>query len=231
MKVLIVDQDPRIQKKMKRVLKDEFVVEVASNASHAESLFFENHFDLVILDLLLPDMDGDDFITLLKSYSKELPVIVISNQKSVQVKERVYERGADDFLEKPLNMSELRLRIKANLRRKNSYNEQIYVKEVQKGNLLLDREKKTVTYKEERIKLRKKELYLLEYLLLNKGRVVTRSDILDNIWESNANPFTNTVDVHVKRLRDKIEKPYNEHYIETVHGIGYLIEWFGEFFH
>ena len=81
-----------------------------------------------------------------------------------------------------------------------------------------------VRYKKERIYLRKKELMMLEFLMLNTGRVITRGEILEKVWDSEVSPFTNTVDVHMKRLRDKIEKPYGENYIETVHGIGYLVE-------
>ncbi len=175
----------------------------------------------MLLDLFLPDVNGDDFCSILKSRLDDVPVIMLGAKITVSDKESALDNGADDFIEKPFNSRELKARIRAVSRRKDkpTRNPELKVRDL-KYNL----NKRLVTYKEKRLKLRRKELQLLEFLLLNKGIVVTRSEILENVWDMNINPFTNTVEVHIKRLRDKIEKPFDEKYIETVHGIGYIID-------
>jgi two-component system OmpR family response regulator len=197
-------------------------MDTADSAKKAEEMLFEGHYDLLIMDLVMPDMGGDVFIKLIRSYMGEIPVIVISGKSSATDKEFAFKSGADDYLVKPVNPIELRARIKAILRRAPVLSE--VLPKLSLGNLLLDRTKRMAYYKDQRLKLRKKEMQLLEFFLLNKGRVLTRMEILENVWEADASPFTNTVEVHLKRLRDKIEKPFGEKFIQTVHGIGYLME-------
>lgn len=222
MKILLVDQDPRVQNNLKRVLSDEFVLDVSSCAKDAEEMLFGSHYDLLIMDIVMPDMDGDAFINLIRSYVGDIPIIVISNRSTVSDKDFAFQKGADDYIVKPINNVELRARIKALLRRAPVNRE--FLAKLKLRDLLLDRNKKMAFYKEKRLILRKKEMQLLEFFLLNKGRVLTRIEILENVWDASASPFTNTVEVHLKRLRDKIEKPFDEKYIQTVHGIGYLME-------
>jgi|694.fasta_scaffold00063_56 DNA-binding response OmpR family regulator len=222
MKLLLVDQDPRVQISLKRILSDEFVVDIAKCAKDAEQMVFASHYDLLIMDIVMPDMDGDVFINLIRSYVGEIPIIVISNKNTVSDKDFAFQKGADDYLVKPVNNIELKARIKALLRRAPINREFLPVLSLRK--LFLDRNKKMAYYEEQRLRLRKKEMQLLEFFLVNKGRVLTRMEILENVWEADASPFTNTVEVHLKRLRDKIEKPFGEQFIQTIHGIGYLME-------
>ncbi len=221
MKILVIDQDPRTRRRLKRVLENDYIVDFAQTASEGELLAYSNAYDLILLDLYLPDVNGDDFCAVLKSRLKDVPIIMISTKTTIADKENALNKGADDFIEKPFNSRELRARIKAVSRRrgKPTRNPILSVR-----NLKYNVDKRLVTYKGKRLKLRRKELQLLEFLLINKGIVVTRSEILENVWDMNINPFTNTVEVHIKRLRDKIEKPFNEKYIETIHGIGYIID-------
>lgn len=221
MKILLVDDDSRIRALLKQMLKDEFIVDVATNGSEAEELVYSSHYDVVILDLVLPDIDGAELCSLIKTRLKNLPVIIISGKSGVNDKDRAFDKGADDYLVKPFGSRELKARIRAVVRR-GSF--ESYPTELGIRDLKFDINKKLATYKNTRINLRKKEMQLLEYLLLNKGRVITRTEILENVWDMNANPFTNTVDVHIKRLRDKIERRYNERYIQTIHSLGYLVE-------
>jgi two-component system OmpR family response regulator len=185
-------------------------------------MVFASHYDLLIMDIVMPDMDGDVFINLIRSYVGEIPIIVISNKNTVSDKDFAFQKGADDYLVKPVNNIELKARIKALLRRAPINREFLPVLSLRK--LFLDRNKKMAYYEEQRLRLRKKEMQLLEFFLVNKGRVLTRMEILENVWEADASPFTNTVEVHLKRLRDKIEKPFGEQFIQTIHGIGYLME-------
>lgn len=222
MKILVLDPDPRIRKNLEKILADEFVIDTASCARDAEELFSSSVYDLLLMDLILPDIDGEHFINLIRAEYKNLPVIVISNKSHVSDKNIAFDHGADDYIVKPINNLELRSRIKAQIRRKNRFEEKS--EDLRIRDLLYDRNKRMAFYKDKRLTLRKKELMLLEFLLINRGRVVTRMEILENVWDASASPFTNTVEVHLKRLRDKIEKPFSEKYIETIHGLGYVLE-------
>ena len=222
MKILINDPDPRVRKSLQRILETEFIIDVTTCAKDAEDLLYQNHYDLLITDTVLPDIEGDHFINLIKAHMKDLPIIVISNRSTVSDKNFAFEQGADDYLVKPINSVELKARIKALIRRSGST--PIDLKEnIKIRDLFLDTAKRMIFYKGKRLMLRKKELQLLEYMMRSKGRIVTRHEILEHVWESSANPYTNTVEVHLKRIRDKIEKPGEEKYIETIHGMGYLI--------
>lgn len=223
MKALIIDDDPRIIRKLQRILKDDYIVDIAENAHEGEKLAYNSHYDIILLDLMLPDMDGFDLCRVLKSNLKATPIVIISERSSINDIDIAFDRGADDYLVKPFNVRELKARMKALLRRVSS-NEDSYSEAVSLRDLSFDRNRRALFYKKNRIYLRKKEMQLIEFLLVNKGRVLTRGEILEHVWDANISIFTNTVDVHIKRLRDKIEKPFDEKYIETVHGLGYIIE-------
>lgn len=223
MKMLLIDDDPRVTRTLSRLLKDDYIVDSVGSASEAEDLAYYNHYDIIILDLILPDMDGEDLCGLIKARVKNTPIMIISGKQTVSDKDLAFNKGADDYLVKPFDTKELKSRMNVLIRRSLVGDTKTLDNLTLRG-ISIDRLRRKALYKREWIKLRKKELLLLEFLLLNKGRILTRNEILENVWDSNINPFTNTVDVHIKRLRDKIEKPYNENFIETVHGIGYLVE-------
>ena len=223
MKLLLIDDDPRVIKTLTRFLKDDYIVDTAMNASAAEELAYFNHYDVIVLDLVLPDMDGEDLCALIKARVKNVPIIVISGKATVSDKDIAFGRGADDYLVKPFSKTELKSRLSVLIRRVDVGDTKTLENLTLRG-ISIDRARRRASYKKQRLKLRKKEIMLLEFLLINRGRVLTRNEILENVWDASINPFTNTVDVHIKRLRDKIEKPLNESFIETVHGIGYLVE-------
>ena len=223
MKALVIDDDPRILKTFKRALSDEFIVDTASNASEAEYLAYNNFYDVILLDLILPDMDGEDLANVFKARVPHVPIIAVTGKSTVNDKQFAFDNGVDDYVIKPVSSRELKSRLKALIRRRPENLEKVQ-KEIQIRKLKYDRDKKMFFYDGEWVRLRKKEMLLLEYLVVNKGRVITRDDILENVWNSETNPFTNTVDVHIKRLRQKIEDPFNECFIHTVHGLGYVVK-------
>ena len=221
MKILIVDDDSRIRKLLSKLLKDEFVVDCASNAEEAEMLAYSTPYNVIIVDLILPDMDGEELCSLMKARLPNVPIIAMSEKNSVSDKKKVFDNGVDDYLVKPFSSRELKMRIKAVARR---IRDNSYPSILSAGNLKLNLDTKRVSINGKRVLLRRKELQLLEYILLNRGRVVSRGEILESVWDRNINPFTNTVEVHIKRLRDKLRAFEDVDYIETVYGMGYLIE-------
>lgn len=221
MKILVVDDDPRILKTFKRSLSDEFIVDVASTGQESEYLAYNNYYDVIILDLILPDIDGEDLARFFKNRIPETPIIAVTGKQSVNDKQYAFENGVDNYLTKPVSSRELKSRLKALVRRKPENAKKVST-QIEVRDLKFDRSKKMIFYKNEWVRLRKKELLLLEYLIINKGRVVSRDDILENVWDSETNPFTNTIDVHIKRLGEKIEDPFNEKFIHTIHGMGYI---------
>lgn len=223
MKILIVDDDPRVRRSLERILKEEYVVDCASNAEGAEELAYNNYYDVVLLDLMLPDMDGEDLASVMKVRLPNLPIIAISGKTAIEDKDYALRKGCDDYIIKPISTRELKARIHAVIRR---YDEKkILETEIMcVRDLIFDKKRRAVTYKDEKIELRKKEIQVLEFMMLNRQKLITRSDILENVWEADANHFSNTVDVHIKHLRNKIENPYNEKFIHTRHGMGFVFE-------
>lgn len=221
MKVLLVDDDLKLRNLLRQMLKDEFTVDHAENGKEAKKKALDTHYDALILDLVLPDVNGADLCKELKDQLNDIPVIIISGKSAIADKDKAFDAGADDYLVKPFSSRELKARIKAIVRRSHPTQS---LKEIRVRDLSVDLHKRIATYKDKRLSLCRKEYQLLEFLVVNRGRVISRSEILEHVWEIDANPFTNTVDVHIKRLRDKVDNAYKEKYIETVHGLGYLIE-------
>jgi DNA-binding response OmpR family regulator len=150
-----------------------------------------------------------------------MPILMLTGQAETEKKVLALDAGADDYLVKPFKIEELLARIRALLRR---HPTALTSNTLSIDSLILDPSRKIVKRNEDNIVLRRKEFDLLEYLMRNNGRVITREMIVDNIWDSNHESVTNVVDVHIKYLRDKIDKPYKKKLIKTVHGVGYKIE-------
>jgi two-component system OmpR family response regulator len=176
------------------------------------------------LDLGLPDMSGLEVCTQLRKRDIQSPVLVLSGSRDSNTKVSLFEAGADDYLTKPFTMAELRARLFALLRRTNfdnNHKQDLYLLRV--GNLTLDPLSGRVERSGKLIKLRRKEFGILEYLMRNKDKIVTRSMIMDNVWEPDCSSWDGTVNVHIKRLRDQIDRPYGQKLIKTAYGLGYTI--------
>jgi len=221
MRVLIIEDEEDIASFIKKGLEAEnFVVDVALEGEKGRFLALTNEYDLVILDIKLPDIDGIEVCRKIREKKKTVPVIMLTVKTDVKSKVEALNIGADDYLTKPFAFEELLARIRALLRReKTTIGDTLKV-----ADLFLDTKSHSVKRAGRLIDLSKKEFVLLEYFMRNPGTVLTRSMILEHVWDMNADPFTNTVDVHVRLLRKKIDEGHRRKFIRTVHGYGYKLE-------
>jgi len=178
-------------------------------------------YGVILLDLGLPDMNGYDVCYELRSAHVTTPILILSGIRDTISQVRLLDCGADDYVTKPFNTDELRARILA-LSCRGHHLQQDEVIKV--GDLTLDIGRRRVTRSGEAITLRRKEFDILEYLVRNRGRTVTRSMIFDHVWEAHKEGWNNTVDVHIKRLRDKVDRPFAHQLIKTAYGIGYMVD-------
>jgi DNA-binding response OmpR family regulator len=183
-----------------------------------------NDYGALILDLMLPDIEGVALCRRLRSESKKgssLPILVLTARDEIDKKVEALNSGADDYLTKPFSFEELSARIRALLRRPT---DKFVVNPMLAGDIILDTVTRTVKRQDKDVRLCRKEFNLLEYLMRCQGRVVTRSMILDNVWGTDVDPLSNTVDVHINYLREKLDKPFANQVIKTVPGLGYKLE-------
>lgn len=221
MRILIIEDNKPIAKAIHHGLKSFYSIDLAYTGKdglrHAQS----TKYDTILLDLNLPDIDGEEICRELRKSKIDIPIIIISGKDQVGDKVSLLDMGADDYVTKPFNMHELRARINVAMRHGTSA---IPSGIIAVSDLQLNPSARTVTRCGQLISLRRKEFDLLEYLMRNKGRTMTRAMILEHIWDMNENLWANVVDVHIKHLRDKIDRPFGSKLIKTVHGLGYKFE-------
>ena len=205
--------------------KEGYEVEVAADGNEALAKFDKSGADLVLLDLMLPGIAGTEVCRQIRTKSN-VPIIMLTAKDDEVDKVVGLELGADDYVTKPYSSRELLARVRAVLRRGADFAaEEGLGAQVQVGQIKLDTESHMVTFNGEQISLPLKEFELLEYLMRNAGRVLTRAQLIDRIWGSDYVGDTKTLDVHIKRLRSKFEKdPANPELIQTVRGLGYKME-------
>lgn len=219
MRFLVADDDPALGMFLTRGLEaDGHIVTLANTGQEAVDAFLKETPDLSILDLNLPHKDGTEVLRFLRSITEDLPILILTGRKEIEARVRCLDMGADDCMLKPFSLAELRARCRALLRRRRDTKLVL-----RQGNLELNRVERTVGRDGVAISLTNKEFALLEYLLLNRGRAVSRSTLLEQVWNMNASSSTNVVDVYVNYLRRKLTD-YGEHpLIQTVRGEGYAI--------
>ncbi len=221
MRILLVMADEQTALKIKQELDDLYTTESTNTGEKGEDLACFNEYDLVILDKVLPDINGIEVCRRLRELDIKTPILILTEDNKIYSKVKGLDSGADDCLAKPFNLKELTARIRALLRRNPiSLSPNI----LQVNDLQLDLNRRVVKRANTFIKLRRKEFHILEYLIRNQGIVVTREMILDHVWESESESLNNIVDVHIKYLRDHIDKNYDKKLIQTIHGVGYKIE-------
>ena len=223
-RVLVIEDEESFRDAMKFMLSREgFDVILAPNGAEGIKLFDSSNPDLVLLDLMLPEVSGTEVCKYIRSKSKT-PVIMLTAKDTEIDKVVGLELGADDYVTKPFSTRELLARIKAVLRRGGEI-EVDFVGAVEAGPVRMDVERHVLTVNGEAVAMPLKEFELLEFLMRNSGRVLTRGQLMDRIWGSNYVGDGKTLDVHVKRIRSKIEPdPANPVYLTTVRGLGYRFE-------
>ncbi|MBQ7906516.1 MAG: response regulator transcription factor [Clostridia bacterium] len=219
-RILIVDDDKNIRYVMKERLElEKYTVLTASNGQEALELLDSNHVDLVIVDIMMPKMDGYEFTKELRTFKSDLPVLMVSAKQLPEDRKKGFLSGIDDYMSKPIDTEELLLHIKALLRRANIANEH----KLHIGEVVLDYNSQTVTKKDEHIELPQKEFMLLFKLLSSPNQIFTRIQIMDEIWGYDCDTVTDTVTVHISRLRKRFEG-WEDFEIKSIKGLGYKAE-------
>lgn len=222
MKILIIEDDKEIVRLLKTSLKKEiFMTDYSSDGKKGLFLFQTNHYDLLIVDYGLPNKNGQEIIKEIRKENKDVKIIVITVDVKPETREKFFELEIDDFITKPFTFSELLSRIKAVMRRPNKAQGSIY----KIDGLIVDVDRHLVVRDKENIYLTFKEMMMLEYFLKNKGKIVSRTALMENIWDLNADPFSNTVETHILKLRRKLNpKKSKKELIHTIKGRGYKLD-------
>jgi two-component system copper resistance phosphate regulon response regulator CusR len=222
MKILLVEDEPKLASFVKKGFENEgYEIEVAFDGQMGRSMFQQHVYDLVILDVNLPYINGFELCRLIRADNGQLPVLLLTALDNLDDKVTGFEAGADDYLVKPFAFKELLLRARALTKR---HSDAATVKQVLRlADLELNLDAKTVTRQGQRIDLTTREYALLEYLLLNRGKIVSRVDIAERVWELNFDTNTNVIDVYVSYLRKKLDRGFSPKLIHTVVGMGYVL--------
>ena len=223
MRLLMVEDEHDIQAFLLQALSEAgYTVDVAPDGRAAETLAKNNTYDILIVDLGLPDQDGITLITRLRQLGVLAPVLILSARRSVDDRVRGLEQGGDDYLTKPFALAELLARLRNLLKRNAPQGGELTRLRVQ--DLELDLLRREATRSGQTLQLTPQEFILLEYLCRHAGRVVTRSMILDKVWGMRIQPDTNVVDVHIYRLRGKVDGNGQTPLIRTLRGVGYVLQ-------
>jgi DNA-binding response OmpR family regulator len=202
---------------MKQALKRSYHVDHCEQIEEAEHLISVTDYSAILLDLGLPDGSGVELCRRLRKSGITTPILIVTGEMDVEMRVTALDAGADDYLTKPFSINELSARLRSVLRRDRTN----VSTELKSGGLKLDTIERRASYEGQLIRLRRKEFDLLELFMLHPNQVLSRSQIREQVWDHDSALVTNVVDVHVKCLRDQIDRPYQTGHIQTVHGIGY----------
>lgn len=220
MRFLVVEDEVRIADFLERGLQSAgYAVDVAHNGQTALDMVHSADYDLIILDMMLPDMDGLKVLEKVRNRKASPPVLILSARGTVDDRVKGLETGADDYLVKPFAFIELLARVRVLLRRGQPAPEKLQV-----SDLVLDAVRRRVTRGGEMIELAPKEFSILEYMMRNPGRPLSRTMIVEHVWDMDYDGLTNIVDVYIRHLRSKIDDRYPIKLIHTVRGIGYMLD-------
>lgn len=222
MRLLLIEDDLKLSTFIRKGLEEAgFVIEHASDGNVGLQMAMTSSYDAALIDIMLPGLNGLSIIERLRKQHIKLPVIILSAKRSIDERVNGLYAGGDDYLTKPFAFSELLARVQALIRRASDTPEPTGIKI---GDLSIDLIKHIVTRTEKKIHLQPREFSLLEYLARNAGRVVSKTMIMENVWDYNFDPHTNIVESRISRLRDKIDKGFDTQLIHTVRGFGYVLK-------
>lgn len=222
MRILVIEDDHKISSFIVKGLTESgFAVDTTDNGNDGLFMLLSEDYDAAIVDIMIPGIDGLSVIEQMRLEDKSTPVLILSAKRSIDDRVRGLQKGGDDYLTKPFAFSELLARIHALIRRSSNTTNPTSLKV---GDISVDVFKREVKRKDKKINLQPKEFSLLEYLMRNEGRVVTKTLIMEHVYDYNFDPQTNVVDVLVCRLRNKIDKEYEDKMIHTIRGVGYVIK-------
>lgn len=221
MKILVIEDNARLAERIEYKLKGWFTIDIAKSGHEGLALAAKHSFDITLLDLGLPDMHGLEVCQRLRKILPNIPILILTGVDDTLSKIDLLNNGADDYLTKPFDSHELRARINALLRRRERMppSQKIVV-----DDLTIDIAARTVQRGGVQINLRRKEFDILECLAKNKGRIVTREALVHHAWSSLTDKWAGSVDVHIKHLRDKVDKPFDYPLIKTSYAVGYIIK-------
>jgi DNA-binding response OmpR family regulator len=218
MRLLLVEDEKKVSELVARALRAEsYAVDVAEDGMRGWELVQSYEYDLIILDLMLPQLPGEEVLRRIRRTNQRVPILVLTARSATEDKVHNFEAGADDYLTKPFAFAELIMRVKALLRRGPITRSSV----LRVGDLEVDRFTQQVRRAGRRIELTPKEYALLEYLAANPGRVFSRTMIIEHVWDQSFEGLTNIVDVYVRHLRSKVDDPFPVKLIRTVRGVGY----------
>ena len=221
MRILIIEDDINIRELLEQGLVEQgFVVDCEGDGNRGSYLARTNDYDMILLDNVLPGKCGYEICEEIRSSGKSTPIIIVTAQSDILLKIDLLECGADDYITKPFSFKELLARIRAVLRRPQRLESNI----LEIDDLTLDRNRQQVYQSNKIVYLTRKEFLLLEYLLKNKGLVVSRSMIMEHVWNVDCDPFSNTIEAHILNLRRKIDSERKKKLIHAVPGRGYKID-------
>jgi len=221
MRILIVEDDLNLARFIQKGLQEErYAVDVAGDGEEGFLLASVNPFDLIILDIMLPKMDGLEVCRRLRAERKAIPILLLTARESLEDKVAGLDTGADDYLAKPFAFAELLARVRALLRRGGA----LPAGRLKAADLELDPVSHRVWRAGQEISLTNKEFALLEYLLRNANQVLTRTAIIEHIWDIHYDSMTNIVDVHIRALRAKVDRNFSPPLIHTMRGVGYALK-------
>lgn len=223
-KILLVEDEQKIADALKMGLtEDGYYVETAYDGNIAWKLFQQHDYDLIILDINLPGVNGYELCKRIRNKSTQIPVIMLTALSSLNDKIEGYDAGADDYIIKPFEFKELQMKIRVLLKRTSHQNVPVGTT-LKAADLEMNLDSKEVKRGDTMINLTAKEFQLLEYLLRNKNRVVSRSDIAVNVWDIDFDTNTNVIDVYINYVRNKVDKKFEPKLIHTQVGMGYILK-------
>ncbi len=222
MRLLLIEDDQDIASFITSGLKESgYAVDSALNGTDGQHMAFHEPYDVLIVDLMLPDIDGLDIIENLRKSGINTPVLILSAKRNVDDRVKGLQKGGDDYITKPFVFTELLARIQALIRR---FHRSTETTQLSYGDLILDLVKWVAYRGETRLDLQPREFSLLDYMMRNREKVVSKTMILEHIWGYHFDPQTNVVDVLVSRLRSKVDRDFSVNYIHTIRGVGYVLK-------